>query len=235
MGDQGRAVIVLTGGDPVDPAIAPNLPGGALVVAADSGLAQAVRLGLKVHLAVGDFDSVEPETLVAAAAQGCRIERHPVAKDQTDLELGLLAARSLGAEAVVVVGGSGGRLDHLLANALALAGPALVGVAVEAWMGPARLHVARPDLPVVLDGRSGELVTLLALGGPAREVRTEGLRYPLVADELRPGSTRGVSNEMVDGVARIALGGGVLLVVRPTAGLADGATSPSGLPSAPAP
>ena len=219
MEGQARVVIVLTGGEPVDAAIASTLPAGAHVVAADSGLDQAVRLGLRVDLAVGDFDSVSPQTLALAVAGGARVDRHPVAKDHTDLELGLLAARSLGAEHVVVVGGHGGRLDHLLANALVLAGPALAGVAVEAWMGPARLYVARPKRPVVLEGWAGELVTLLALGGPARRVQTDGLRYPLADEDLHPGSTRGVSNEMIGAVAEVTLGEGVLLVIRPTAGL----------------
>ena len=219
MEGQARVVIVLTGGEPVDAAIAPVLPAGAHVVAADSGLDQAVRLGLRVDLAVGDFDSVSPQTLALAVAGGARVDRHPVAKDHTDLELGLLAARSLGAEHVVVVGGHGGRLDHLLANALVLAGPALAGVAVEAWMGPARLYVARPNRPVVLEGWAGELVTLLALGGPARRVQTDGLRYPLADEDLHPGSTRGVSNEMLGAVAEVTLGEGVLLVIRPTASL----------------
>ena len=219
MEGQARVVIVLTGGEPVDAAIASALPAGAHVVAADSGLDQAVRLGLRVDLAVGDFDSVSPQTLALAVAGGARVDRHPVAKDHTDLELGLLAARSLGAEHVVVVGGHGGRLDHLLANALVLAGPALAGVAVEAWMGPARLYVARPKRPVVLEGWAGELVTLLALGGPARRVQTDGLRYPLADEDLHPGSTRGVSNEMIGAVAEVTLGEGVLLVIRPTAGL----------------
>ena len=86
-------------------------------------------------------------------------------------------------------------------------------------MGPARLYVARPKRPVVLEGWAGELVTLLALGGPARRVQTDGLRYPLADEDLHPGSTRGVSNEMIGAVAEVTLGEGVLLVIRPTAGL----------------
>jgi thiamine pyrophosphokinase len=218
MQGQPRVAIVLTGGDPVDAAIAPALPAGAYVVAADSGLEQGPRLGLAVDLAVGDFDSVSPQTLAAAVASGCRVERHPIAKDATDLELGLRAARSWGADRIVAVGGHGGRLDHLLANILVLAGPALADTMVEAWMGPARVYVARPHRPVVLEGSAGELVTLLAVGGAAREVRTDGLRYRLAGEDLAPCSSRGVSNEMVGALAEVALGEGVLLVIRPTGG-----------------
>lgn len=236
MEGQARVAIVLTGGEPVDPAIAPLLPADAYVVAADSGLAQAPRLGLQADLAVGDFDSVPPETLAAAVAAGCRLDRHPVAKEFTDLELALLAARSWGAERIVVVGGHGGRLDHLMANVLALAGPELADTAVEAWMGSARLAVVSPQRSVVLDGRAGELVTLLAVGGPARGVRTEGLRFALTDEELRPASTRGVSNEMIGHTATVAVGDGVVLVIRPTGGqVATTGSGAGGRPPAPGP
>jgi thiamine pyrophosphokinase len=66
-----------------------------------------------------------------------------------------------------------------------------------------------------LDGRAGDLVTLLPVVGPAHGVRTEGLRYPLDGETLAPGSTRGVSNELARTPARVSLTSGVLLVVFP--------------------
>lgn len=236
MEGQAYVAIVLTGGEPVDPAIAADLPASAYVIAADSGLAQAVLLGLRADLVVGDFDSVPPETLAAAVARGCVLDRHPVGKDYTDLELGLLAARSWGAERIVVVGGHGGRLDHLMANILVLARPELADIAVEAWMGSARLQVVRSDQRIVLGGHAGELVTLLAVGGPASGVRTEGLRFPLAGEELHAGSTRGVSNEMIGDSAAVAVADGVLLVIRPTAGLVTtSGLGAGGRPPAPGP
>ena len=44
------------------------------------------------------------------------IERHPAAKDATDLELALDAAIALEPARIVVVGDGGGRLDHLLGS-----------------------------------------------------------------------------------------------------------------------
>ncbi len=209
------------------PTLARLLPAGAYVIAADSGMEQAPRLGLGVDLAVGDFDSVGAEALAAAQLAGCRVERHPAAKEHTDLELGLLAARAWGAERVVVVGGHGGRLDHLLANALVLAGASTRGMEVEALMGSARLGVIRPGLAHRLHGEAGQLVTLLALGGPALGVRTVGLRYPLVEEDLHPGSTRGVSNEMDGAHASVSIRGGTLLLVRPNPG-GSGDRTPDG-------
>lgn len=210
-----RTIVVLAGGDAVDPALAHLLPVGAFVIAADSGLAQAPRLGLRVDLAVGDFDSVHPDALAAAERTGCRIERHPATKEHTYLELALLAARARGADRVTVVGGHGGRLDHLLGNALVLAGTSTDGMEVDALMGAARVHVVRPGATVDMNGYRGELVSLLAVGGPATGVRTSGLRYPLSDQVLYPGSTRGVSNEMDLLHTSVSLSGGTLLVVRP--------------------
>lgn len=208
-----RAVIVFTGGDPVDVALRACLPADAFVIAADSGVEQAAALGHPVDLAVGDFDSVSAAALDAVAATGARIERHPEAKDATDLELGLVAAAAEGATRVTVVGGHGGRVDHFLANVLVLASPAFAGMQVEALVGPARLVVVNDRAE--LHGEPGDLVTLLPIGGPAVGVRTTGLLYPLEGDQLEPGTTRGVSNELAAPVATVTLDAGTVLAVQP--------------------
>jgi len=206
--------IVLAGGDPVDERLRASLPEAATVIAADSGLDQAERLGLHVDVVVGDFDSVDPQQLEAAERAGATIERHPAEKDFTDLELALRVARRRGATRVVVVGGWGGRIDHALANLLLLGASEFATLNVEA-VGAGGRVVAVHD-HVDLGGRQGDLVTLLAVGQPARGVRTEGLRYPLHGETLHPGSTRGVSNEMLGSRSRVEVEQGVLLAIVPT-------------------
>ncbi|MGH9275527.1 MAG: thiamine diphosphokinase [Acidimicrobiales bacterium] len=206
-------IIVVTGGDTIDPAELGRVPERALVIAADSGVELAQALGLPIHLAIGDFDSVDPGALRVAEAAGALVERHPVAKDATDLELALDAALARRPRRVHVIGGHGGRLDHLLANALLLAAPAYAGVELVAHMGPARVTVVRAEATLL--GHPGDLVTLLAVHGPACGVATEGLLYPLDGEHLQPGSTRGVSNEMTATHAVVRLDSGVLLAVQP--------------------
>ncbi len=57
------------------------------------------------------------------------------------------------------------------------------------------------------------MLTLLALGGAADGITTDGLRWPLHGETLAAGSTRGVSNEIVTGPVRIDLTVGTLLAV----------------------
>jgi thiamine pyrophosphokinase len=211
-----RAVaLVFAGGDPLPPALAARLPADALVIAADSGLAGARALGRRVDLVVGDLDSVDPGMLEAAEAAGTSVERHPEEKDATDLELALEAARARGARHITVVGGNGGRLDHFLANGLLLASERFDGLDVDAWVGNARVVVVREHAE--LHGMPGSLCTLLAVGGIARGVTTKGLRYPLDDDVLFPGSTRGVSNELLAPVASVFVGTGTILAIQPNA------------------
>lgn len=208
-------VVVLTGGDPVVPGLRHRLPADATVVAADSGLHLADVLGLTVDVVVGDFDSVSPQRLQRAEAAGARIERHPTAKDATDLELAMDAALRFAPDRVLVIGGHGGRLDHFLGNALLLASDAYADIRIDAFMGEAHVHVIRTDTE--LTGEPGELVSLLPVHGPARGVTTTGLLYPLDGEDLQPGSTRGVSNEFVSTIAHVSMTDGVLLAVAPGA------------------
>jgi thiamine pyrophosphokinase len=195
------------------PAAGFSPPAGALVVAADGGADAALALGLRVDVAVGDFDSIAGESLAALEAAGTRLERHPTAKDATDLELALDEALRLGAQRIVVLGSGGGRLDHLLGTLLLLAAEAYADVELDALLGAARVHVIREAR--TLAGAPGETISLFAAGGPALGVTSEGLLYPLAGETLAPGTSRGVSNEFAAAQARVELASGVLLAVRP--------------------
>jgi thiamine pyrophosphokinase len=197
-------VVVLAGGPdvPVDVAV----PSGATVIAADGG----AELASRVDLAVGDFDSISAERLAAIE----RVERHPAAKDASDLELALDAALRLEPERILVVGSAGGRLDHLLGGLLLLASDRFAGVQVDAQLGPAAVHVIRRAR--LLAGDAGELISLFTVNGPAFGVVTDGLVYPLRGETLEPGSSRGLSNVFAGAEARVRLERGVLLAVRPS-------------------
>jgi thiamine pyrophosphokinase len=185
------------------------------VIAADSGADRAAEAGVRVDLVVGDLDSISPPRLDALTAGGVSVERHPTDKDETDLELALRLARDRHPDRIVVLGGDGGRLDHVLGNVVVLAQPAAAGLAVEAWFGHAHVHIVDAAHPLALAGEVGSYVSLLALHGPVRGVTTSGLRWRLDGDDLEPGIARGVSNELVEPQATVAVAAGTLVVVQP--------------------
>lgn len=215
-------VVVLAGGDDLPAArlelAARTTIDAGLVVAADSGFRHAAALGHEVDVLVGDLDSISRDDLHRAERGRTRIEPHPTDKDLTDLALALdVALRRATDDArptrVTVVGGDGGRTDHLLGNALLLGAARYASLRISAIWGAATLHVVREAR--TLHREDGELVTLLALHGPAQGVTTVGLAFPLDDEELPAGSSRGLSNRMTTTTATVALTSGVLLTVQP--------------------
>lgn len=212
----GKRAIVVLGGVVPDITRAATLgTDEALVVAADSGAVHAIAAGLTIDIAVGDFDSIPARVLEDLEREGVRIERHPVAKDATDLELAIDAAVREGADVVTVVGGHGGRVDQSIANVMVVASPRYLHVAMHALIDSALVSVVHGGGAITFEGRPGEVVTLVPVHGDATGVRTQGLAYPLHGESLPMGTTRGVSNQLIDPRATVSLDAGTLLVVRP--------------------
>jgi thiamine pyrophosphokinase len=188
----------------------------AFVIAADGGLVEAIRLGLHVDLLIGDLDSVPAGALETYEAEGGGVERHPRDKDSTDLDRALTAALDGGVEHAVVLGGAGGRFDHLLGNALVITSPRFAAMEIDAVFGAAMLHVVRGRRS--LAGAVGEVVSVVAPGAIARGVDSGGLRWPLRGRDLEPGMSLGISNEFATSDAWVEVGEGVALVIRPGSG-----------------
>src|SRR5690606_18850587 len=127
--------------------------------------------------------------------------------------LALECARDLEPRRLVVVSGGGGRLDHALGNLLVLASPRYAGAQIDAFVGDAQVAVIRDHRE--LSGPPGGLVSLFAVDGPARGVTTTGLRFALHDEVLEPLSSRGISNEFVDGTATVTVRSGTLLAIQP--------------------
>jgi thiamine pyrophosphokinase len=211
--------LVVTGGDPIAASALHGLPPRSCTIGVDSGVGHALALGLHVDLAVGDFDSLDRDVLAEAERTGTTVERHPAAKDATDLELGLDAAVDRGATRVSSSAATAAGSTTSSPTRWRSPRPATPGVVVEARMGRRPGVGGRPDAPCRVAGAPGDD----RLPAPGRGVRPPGsprpgLAYELRDGELGPGTTRGVSNEMTGASAAVRLTGGTLLVVVPGTG-----------------
>ncbi len=215
-----RTAVVFVGGPRTPtsyPGLHPALAGlrADRVVAADSGLHLADAHGWHVDLVVGDMDSVDPDRLRQAAADGVVIDRHPTDKDATDLELALDLLLAEGVRHTVVVAADGGRSDHLFAVVLGCCSERFAPLGLRLWLDSTLVVPVRGLAHV--DGRPGALVSILPIHGPA-VVTTQGLRWPLQSERLEAGATRGVSNVMLGEVASIEVTDGCVAVLMPQEG-----------------
>jgi len=181
------------------------------LIAVDGGLNHLEAIGVLPHLLIGDLDSVTPEQVEYAQAKGVNVEQYPVAKDETDLELALLAAQKHGANEIVVIAALGGRLDQTLGNLSLFLHPSLSNCSVRFEDGSEEVFVVRSSAKI--EGKVGEIVSLIPLWGRVEGVTTENLAYPLHGETLYPDHTRGISNVLTISPARVSLSTGMLLCI----------------------
>jgi thiamine pyrophosphokinase len=180
-------------------------------ISADGGLRHLRALDLRPQLLIGDLDSVSQPDVEWLAGGATEIRKFPAEKDFTDLELALRAAREHGAERILLAAALGGRLDQTLANIALLRLPELSGMDVSLDDGLTEVRLITANLTI--SGHTGDIISLIPMGSVVKGVRTHALQYPLNAETLSPGETRGISNVMLSDQAAVEIESGELLCV----------------------
>ncbi|MBR2621689.1 MAG: thiamine diphosphokinase [Clostridia bacterium] len=180
-----------------------------LIIAADSGLNNAKRLGLTVKTVVGDYDSLGHAPEVDADVEVITV---PTEKDVTDTQLAVELALQRGATDIHIVGGLGGRLDHTLSNLAILED--LTDKKLHALIedGHNRVRLLRND-STILPRSAYTYVSLLALDPLCKGVEIDGVKYPLKNAKLSRTFGYAVSNEITGNCCFISVRKGSLLVV----------------------
>jgi thiamine pyrophosphokinase len=181
------------------------------VICVDGGVMNALSLGLKPDVVVGDLDSLDVSVRKRLQEEGCLFIQHPSRKDETDSELAIRYALSQGANELTILAALGGRIDHALANVMLLALPELANIKARLIEGAQEVLLIRDQ--AVIEGVPGDIVSLLPLTADASGVHTEGLEYALHDGTLKFGAARGVSNVLTAPQARVRLAKGLLLAV----------------------
>jgi len=176
-----------------------------LVLCADGGANRALHRGLQPEVIIGDLDSVTRETRLALS--NVRWIRKPD-QESTDLEKTLDWALSQGISSAIVVGATGRRSDHTLANFSILAKYS-GRMRLEFIDSHCRMRILEKD--TIFDLKIGTTLSLLPLGR-CEGITTEGLAYPLREETLELGVREGLSNQVVSTPVRISLRCGKLLL-----------------------
>ncbi len=185
----------------------------ARLIAADSGMHHASKLGVAPELWVGDFDSANPQELENWASVP-RLE-YPADKDMTDSDLAISAALERGASSLLVVGAFGGlRSDHAflhMTQALALADR---GMPVALTSGDEEGMPVRPGkvlLPGFPAGTRFSVLPFTDLTG----LTINDAKWPLNDREVPFGSTLTLSNVAGKNLSISLRSGSAFLVAHP--------------------
>jgi len=181
------------------------------IICADGGTRHALALGLTPNLVIGDMDSIQNDQWQRLQTLGVAVELFPRDKNETDLELAINRAIELEPREIVIVAGLGGRLDQTIGNIALLTDLQLATFNVRLDDGVEEMFFCRDQVQV--QGRSGDIVSLIPWGNPVRGVQTQGLKWILDNETLYPEKTRGISNEMLSESANIKISSGNLLII----------------------
>ena len=202
-----RRCVLIAGGeirdyDRINAALCPD----DFFVFCDGGLSHLSRLNAFPDLIVGDFDSYENPGLEV------EIIVLPREKDDTDSVYGAKEAVRRGFEEFLLLGMTGGRIDHTLGN-----------LSVLLWLHKQGKKACILDdhslIRVVTDkvveiGDDCEYFSLLTISGPAVGVDISGAKYPLSDATISSEYQYGISNEVLPGQkARVSVRDGSLLLI----------------------
>lgn len=186
----------------------------AMLIAADSGMDFFYRNQIKPHVIVGDFDSASAEPLEFFRTQpDIRIQQLNPVKDDTDTESAIRLAIALGAEQIIILGGTGSRLDHVLGNI------ELLGIGIEENVPIVlldennRIRMTKHGMTITKEEQFGRYVSLIPYTTEVEHLTLCGFKYPLSDYCLKGFCSLGVSNEILDEEAAISFDGGILLVI----------------------
>ncbi|MBQ9015151.1 MAG: thiamine diphosphokinase [Firmicutes bacterium] len=217
------------------------------IVCLDGGYDIACAQGIRPHLWLGDFDSLQCSLPEEGAGGSMEIRRYPPEKDFTDLELSFRVLDPGKTPELLVIGGLGGRLDQTLINIQMLQRyTAVPAVSVPADSGQAdpdpkyrRIEILdghnrcfaihgdedapQPDGPWIytIPRETGCYLSLLPLTEECSGLTLRKVRYPLEEAALHRGASLSISNEFTDAPAELRLRRGCLLVVITRGNAAD--------------
>lgn len=199
---------VYTGGRILPENITEHPKGDDLRIAADAGYENALALGERVDLLLGDFDSLKLQD-VPGEVERLQV---PAEKDFTDTQLAVDTALKKGATEICIIGGLDGRLDHTLSNLAILEDLQGKGIYATITNGYNRVRYIASTSTLV--ARSGfRYLSLLCLSERAKGVSVEGCKYPLKNATLNRSYQYAVSNELEGNCALISVRKGGIYVV----------------------
>ena len=180
-----------------------------LTVAADSGYHNALSLGDRVQILVGDFDSIDKEREIDEKIEILTV---PAEKDFTDTQLAVETAIKRGARDIVIIGGLSGRLDHTLSNLAILRELSEAHIYALITDGKNRVRYIRSTSTLI--SRSGyKYLSLIADDEKVKGVSVEGCKYPLDNATLTNRYQYAVSNEITGNCALVSVKKGGLYIV----------------------
>lgn len=178
------------------------------VIAADAGLRYLEQSGISADLVIGDFDTLQYKPhrprVIALSRE----------KDDTDMRAAVWEGIREGYDVFHIYAGTGGRIDHTIANLQLLAELSQNGKQGFLF-GRDYIITAVTDGKIEFPKKDSGYISVFAHSEKAEGVWLKGLKYKLENAVLTNTFPLGVSNEFIGVKSSISVERGTLLIVSP--------------------
>lgn len=185
------------------------------IIGVDKGMEFLYQHKIRPSYIVGDFDSVDEavrdyyrdETDVPIR------EFNPV-KDASDTEIAIRLAMTLGAGEILILGATGGRIDHLWANVQSLAIPFKAGINAVIMDRQNKIRLIGGGETHLKKGETyGPYFSVFPLGEEVFGFSIKGAKYPLTNHTLIPYDSLCVSNQFQEDEVTISFLNGIVILM----------------------
>lgn len=206
-----KALIISGGNPPSEKLVNSILNKVDIVIGADKGCDTLDKFNIKTDYILGDFDSVNVKTLLAFEEKGIKKYKFKKEKDDTDTKIAVDLAIEKGAKEIYMLGVTGTRLDHTLAN-IGLLGYCL-DKGVRAYIVDENNYMYVTNKGLNLKGKKGQVISFRAYKEDIINFNIKGSLYDLKNYNLSVNDGITTSNEFVDSNISISFDSGTVMII----------------------
>ncbi len=208
--------IIISGGELVEGFVEKVLSEneGASIVGVDKGVEYLYHHQIKPNYIVGDFDSIAPEIIKYYKTEtNVAIREYNPIKDESDTEMAIRIAITIGSTEIYILGATGGRIDHLWANIQSLSIACKFNVRAYILDPQNRIFVTDKPCQLKKSEAYGKYLSVFSLSGDIFDFNMKGTKWPLEHHVLKPTDSLTVSNRFEDEIVEIDFIGGTIVVM----------------------
>ena len=204
-----KKIVIVSGGELEESFVLSELEtlDSQFIIGVDKGMEFLYLHQIMPSYIVGDFDSVKKEIGDYYRNEtNVPIREYNPVKDASDTEIAIRLAMTLGCSELIILGATGGRIDHLWANVQSLMIPFKAGI-------DAKIIDSQNLIRLIGDGEThlkkeeafGPYFSVFPLGEEVFGFNIEGAKYPLRNHTLSPCNSLCVSNQIAEDVDEVVI------------------------------
>lgn len=182
------------------------------IIGVDRGLEILEELGIIPDMIIGDFDSADAKLKEKYLGAPNAIILNPI-KDATDTHMAVLEALKLNPLSIIILGATGGRLDHMMGNFALMKLCLDEGIKCSIIDEQNRITIIDKQMIISKKEQFGKYVSLIPFSDEVTGITLTGFAYALSDATMIKADTIGISNEIIGEEGRISLKTGYLMVM----------------------